>query len=326
MSFAFVWAFLALPLPLLVWWLTPAHKETVPAIRFPFFRQVVREARVTASPGAVILRRSRFQMAVAALIWSLLVIAIAQPERLGAPIETSKSARDLILAIDISGSMDTRDFSDEEGERAQRLAGVRSVVRQFVEAREGDRMALIVFGSKAYLQSPLTEDTDTIVDLLEQTEVGMAGPHTAIGDAIGLSIRTFEASEIEQRLLILLSDGADTASRMSPLNAAEIARSSGVEIYAIAVGDPEAEGENRVDVATLRDIAARTNGEYFFAEDQAALDQIYTRIDSLAPRLTETRSYRPRQSLHHLPLLAALLIGVGALGWLQMSTRRKGAA
>jgi Ca-activated chloride channel family protein len=265
-------------------------------------------------------------MAAAIAIWSLLVLAVAQPERLGQPIETSVSARDLILGIDISGSMDTRDFTDPQGEQLQRLEGVRTVVRDFVEGRENDRMALIVFGSKAYLQSPLTEDTTTIVDLLDQTEVGMAGPHTALGDAIGLSIRTFESSEIEQRLLILLSDGADTASRMSPVNAAEIAKGQGVEIYTIAVGDPEAQGENRVDVATLQDIATRTGGSYFFAEDQAALDEIYDRIDELAPRLTNTQSFRPRQSLHHIPLLVAVLIGAGATAWLHYSARRKVAA
>ena len=322
-SFEWPLAFLLLPLPLLVWRFLPAHKERVPAIRFPFFRRIVSEAGVAPAAGAVILSRSWFQMLTAAFIWLMLVLAVAQPVRLGAPIETSKSARDLILAIDISGSMDARDFATPDGERVQRLAGVRDVVRSFVENREGDRMALIVFGSKAYLQSPLTEDTGTIVELLEQTEVGMAGPHTAIGDALGLAIRTFESSEIDQRLLILLSDGSDTASRMSPLNAAEIARGAGVEIYTVAVGDPAATGENRVDTQALADIASRTGGQSFYAEDQAALDAIYTRIDELAPRLTETLSYRPRQSMHHLPLLLAMLAGVGAVAQLQLWQRRK---
>lgn len=322
-SLGLPWVFAALPLPWLVWWLLPPHKETMPAIRFPFFRRVVDRADATPAAGAVVMRRSWFQMLVACFIWLMLVLAIAQPERLGAPIEVTKSARDLILAIDISGSMDVRDFDTPQGTREQRLAGVRDVVRAFVDRREGDRMALIVFGSKAYLQSPLTDDTTTIVDLLDQTEVGMAGPHTAIGDAIGLSIRTFETSEIEQRLLILLSDGADTASRMSPLNAAEIARGKGVEIYTIAVGDPQAQGENRVDVQALQDIASRTGGSYFFASDQAALNETYERIDELAPRLTDTLSYRPRQSLQHVPLLLAALVGTAAVAQLQVWARRK---
>ncbi len=151
----------------------------------------------------------------------LLVLALAQPERVGAPVEITRAARDVVLAIDISGSMDARDFRPMDSASSDWQPSATWCA--FVEGRQGDRMALIVFGAKAYVQAPLTEDLGTIVDLLERTEVGMAGPHTALGDAIGLAIRTFETSNIEQRLLILLSDGTDTASRMSPVNAAEIA-------------------------------------------------------------------------------------------------------
>jgi Ca-activated chloride channel family protein len=186
-------------------------------------------------------------------------------------------------------------------------------------------MALIVFGTQAYLQAPLTEDLRTITDLLDRTEVGMAGPHTALGDAIGLSIRTFEASDIDQRLLILLSDGTDTASRMSPVNAAEIAKGQGVEIYTIGVGDPNASGEDRVDLATLQDVASRTGGEYFFASDGEALAQVYDRIDELAPREVETLSYRPRQSLAWVPLALAALIGTATVAFLVLGAGRRAA-
>jgi Ca-activated chloride channel family protein len=222
--------------------------------------------------------------------------------------------------------MDARDFATPDGERKQRLAGVRDVVRTFVEGREGDRMALIVFGTRAYVQAPLTEDLGTVTSLLDRTEVGMAGPHTALGDAIGLAIRTFEASDIEQRLLILLSDGTDTASRMSPVNAAEIANGESVEIFTIGVGDPDARGEDRVDLATLRDVAARTGGAFFFAGDEAALREVYARIDALAPREVETLSYRPRQSLAWIPLALAALIGTLAVGLLVAGARRRAVA
>jgi Ca-activated chloride channel family protein len=265
-------------------------------------------------------------MAAALAAWVLTVLALAQPERVGEAVEITKAARDVVLAIDISGSMDARDFETPDGERTQRLAGVREVVRAFVEGREGDRMALIVFGTKAYVQAPLTEDLDTIVDLLDRTEVGMAGPHTALGDAIGLAIRTFEASEIEQRLMILLSDGADTASRMSPVNAAEIAKGESVEIFTIGVGDPDATGEDRVDLPTLQDIAARTGGEFFFAGDEAALREVYSRIDDLAPREVETLSYRPRQSLAWIPLALATVIGTATVAFLVLGARRRAAA
>ncbi|MFC3612310.1 VWA domain-containing protein [Lutimaribacter marinistellae] len=325
-SLGFPWALLLLPLPLLIWRFFPPHRERVPALRVPFFRQVADAAGEEPGPGSVVLARTRLQRAFGILAWCLIVLALARPERVGEPVEITKAARDVVLAIDISGSMDARDFETPEGERMQRLAGVREVVRTFVEAREGDRMALIVFGSKAYVQAPLTEDLPTIIELLDSTEVGMAGPHTALGDAIGLAIRTFETSEIESRLLILLSDGADTASRMSPVNAAEIAADQQVEIFTIGVGDPNAQGEDRVDLVTLEAIASRTGGEFFYATDAKALEAAYARIDDLAPREVETLSYRPRLSLAWIPLAAVALVGLVAVAILHFGSRRKALA
>lgn len=325
-SLGLPWMLLALPLPFLIRRFAPEYRQTVSAVRFPFFRQIMRATDKTPGAGSVVMTRTRFQMIAALAVWCLLVLGLAAPERIGAPIEVTKSARDVVLAIDISGSMDTVDFQTSDGERLQRFAGVRDVVRSFVEERDGDRMALIVFGSQAYLQGPLTDDLETVIELLDQTAVGMAGPHTALGDAIGLSIRTFETSEIEQRLLILLSDGADTASRMSPVNAAAIAKQNGVEIATIAVGDPNATGENRVDVATLKEIAQRSGGAYFFAGDQSALEQVYDRIDALNPRAVETLSYRPRESLAYLPLGLAALIGLLGLAYMKLRQRRGVAA
>ncbi|WP_353472513.1 VWA domain-containing protein [Salipiger sp. H15] len=322
-SLAAPWLLLLLPLPLLVRWLVPPHRERESALRFPFFRRMTEAAGAEPRAGAVVLSRPVISWITATLCWALLVLALARPERVGAPITIDKAARDVVLAIDISGSMDARDFAAPDGQRLQRLAGVRQVVDQFVSGRDGDRMALIVFGTAAYLQAPLTDDLTTITELLDTTEVGMAGPHTALGDAIGLAIRTFEASDIDQRLLILLSDGSDTASRMSPVNAAEIAADRGVEIFTIGVGDPEATGENRVDLATLQAIALRTGGQYFFAEDAAALQAVYDRIDALAPRETETLSFRPRRSLSWIPMGLASLLGLGTVLWLQLRVQRR---
>ncbi len=322
-SLGFPWALLLLPLPLLVHYLVPDHRERVPALRIPFFRRVVETAGSEPGPGSVVLGRSLLQTATGILIWCLLILALARPEKVGQPIELSKSARDVVLAIDISGSMDARDFQTPAGETLQRLQGVKNVVSSFIEGREGDRIALIVFGSRAYVQSPLTQDLQTIGDLLDQTTVGMAGPHTALGDSIGLAIRTFEASEIDQRLLILLSDGTDTVSRMSPVNAAEIARNKGIEIFTIGVGNPQASGEDKVDLETLKQIAARTRGQYFFAQDQDGLQQVYDRIDALAPRETETLSYRPRRSLAWIPLALIAALGLGVTAYLVLTTRQR---
>ncbi|MEX0281824.1 MAG: VWA domain-containing protein [Arenibacterium sp.] len=262
-------------------------------------------------------------MGAAVVVWSLLILALAGPERVGAPVEITKSARDMVLAIDISGSMDEVDFTTTDGQRMQRLAAVQTVVSDFVGERDGDRVSLIVFGTQAYLQAPLTEDLRTITDLIDQTAVGMAGPHTALGDAIGLAIRTFEASDIEERVLIVLSDGADTGSLMSPINAAAIARRENVQIFTIAVGDPDGDGENRVDLATLDEIARRSGGEAFFAGDVDALNDVYQRIDALNPREVETVSYRPRRSLAFLPMGLAGLLATLTIAVLHFRKRRK---
>lgn len=318
-SLGLPWALLALPLPLLVWWLVPPHRQRVPALRFPFFRRIVDVAGTEAGAGSVVVGRSGLQMLTAVLIWLLLVLALARPERVGAPVEQRRAGRDVVLAIDISGSMDARDFRAPDGAVKQRLEAVRAVVDGFIAGRDGDRMALIVFGSQAYLQAPLTEDLSGLRALLGDTEVGMAGPHTALGDAIGLAIRTFETSDIDQRLLILLSDGSDTASRMSPVNAAAIARDRGIEIYTIGVGDPQAAGEERVDLAVLQDIAALSGGQYFYAEDAAGLARVYARIDALAPRETEVLSWRPRRALAWIPLALAATLGFGVVALLTLT-------
>ena len=319
----FPWALLLLPAPWLVWRFAPPHRERTPALRLPFFRRFAAAAGAEPRPGSTVLARRPLQLIVAGVVWALLVTALARPERVGEPVEIVNAARDVILAIDISGSMDARDFVAEDGSRVQRLEAVKRVVGRFIEARQGDRVALIVFGAQAFVQAPFTEDLQTVRGLLERTEVGMAGPHTVIGDAIGLAIRTFEASEIDRRLLILLSDGADTGSRMSPLNATEIAARNGVDIYTIGVGDPAASGENQVDLAALEDIAARANGQFFFADDEAGLAAVYRRIDEAAPRQVETLSFRPREPLGHWPLGAAALLTIAATGWLHGRSFRR---
>lgn len=319
----FPWALALLPAPILVRWLLPAHHKRVPGVRVPFFRRIADAVGQEPRSGSIVVRRRWLEMLLVSLVWVALVVALARPERVGEPIELTKAARDVILAIDISGSMDETDFKSEEGAAIQRLEGVKRVVGRFIDAREGDRVALVVFGEKAFVQSPFTEDLRTVRELLEETEVGMAGPHTVIGDAIGLSIRVFEASEIEERLLIVLSDGADTGSRMSPVNAAQIAAENGVEIFTIAVGDPNGQGDQQVDVAALKDIAKRAGGQFFFADDEAGLESVYARIDEMSPRKIETISFRPRESLGQIPLAAAVSIGLLGTSFLHFRSLRR---
>ena len=325
LEFAHPWALLLTPLPLLVWWLAPPQRERVSAMRIPFFEQIAAAAGSEARVGAVVMRRRWLQMAVAILVWLLLVTAIAKPEWVGEPIVRTEAARDIMLALDLSGSMDYVDFPDEEGADVSRFAAVQRVVEGFVAERESDRIGLIVFGTKAYLQLPFTRDLETAGALVDLMEVGMAGPKTALGDSIGLAINSFENSEVDDRLLILLTDGNDTASKMTPINAADIAKLNGVEIYTIGIGNTEATGEDRVDFDTLAAIAARTGGEFFNAENEAALDAVYRRIDETAAADVRTQSWRPRESLLHWPAGLAVILALLAYAALLSGSRLRGA-
>ncbi|WP_245318553.1 VWA domain-containing protein [Bradyrhizobium sp. DOA1] len=282
----------------------------------PFFDRLAAATGQTPQQGAVVIERRAVQMIAASAIWVLLVAALARPQWVGEPVTREVSARDLILAIDISGSMDQHDFKAAEGEVLTRLDGVKEVVKEFIARRKGDRVALILFGTKAFVQVPFTQDLRTAQLLLEQTSVGMAGPQTAIGDTIGLAIKTFAASAAKQKLLVLLTDGNDTASRVPPEHAADISRQNEVAVYTIGVGDPAASGENRVDLSVLQGIANTTGGHFFRAEDGAQLRAIYADIDRLVPGRLQTLSWRPKLPLFQWPLGAAVVLGL--LLWLAL--------
>jgi Ca-activated chloride channel family protein len=311
LELAFPWALLALPLPILVLWLAPPRRETVQAVRIPFFERT--SAGFEPGEGAVVLPRSLWQMGLAWLLWALVVLTLARPEWVGAPVERTEPARDVMLGVDISGSMQTRDFIGEDGTRGSRLDGVKSVLDGFIADRRDDRIGLIVFGSAPYVLVPFTRDTAAARALLDTLRPGMAGQNTTLGDAIGLAIRSFEASSVEARILILLSDGSDTGSRMAPQKAADIAAMNGVVIHSIAVGDPDASSDaDRVDIATLQAIADATGGSFNRAEDAAGLAAIYDEIDAAGAREGATTSWRPRTPLAALPAAAFVVVVISA--------------
>lgn len=322
-ALAYPLALLLIFSPILVWYVAPPRRAQVTAIRIPFFRQITEAAGVQGRAAAAIPERSWLQISLACLVWALVVLALAKPERLGEPIVIESAGRDIILALDISGSMDERDFIAPDGQRQQRLEAVKSVMSTFISERDSDRMALVIFGTRAFVQAPFTDDLASLQGFLDQIVVGLAGPNTALGDAIGLSLRTFEGSDVEERVLILLSDGADTSSRMDPVNAAAAAAERAVTIHTIGVGDPAASGEDRVDLAALEAISQTTGGAYFFASDQAALQDVYAQIDALNPRIAETSVFRPRESLVHLPLSLALIVVLGAISYLGITQRNR---
>jgi len=308
------WMFVLLPLPLLVRWLIPAYQESQDSIRVPFFQRLVELTGQEPQKAAVLLQRVLFQKIWVPLTWFLLVIALAQPLWVGEPIEQTKSARDLMVAVDLSGSMETADFELIDGKKISRLAAVKLVLGEFVAQRENDRLGLIVFGDSPYLQAPFTEDHRTWLTLLEETEIAMAGQSTMFGDAIGLAIKLFEGSETENRVLIVLTDGNDTGSKVPPIEAAKVAEHKNITIYAIAIGDPESIGEEAMDLDVLNAIAEITGGGSYQAFDREELEQSYRDIARLEPEQHETLSFRPRQSLHHYPL------GVVIVGYLLFFT------
>jgi len=304
------WAFGLLLAPIFVVWLAPEFRDESEAVRAPFFRRLVDLSGALPTEGAVVVRKRNWQRIYHVFAWVLVVSALAAPVWVGDPILEHRPARDLMLVVDLSGSMEEQDFKRIDGTSSTRLDAVKTVLSDFIARRENDRLALSVFGTSAYLQAPFTEDRSVVESLLGELQPRMAGPRTMIGDAIGLAVRLFEPSEKQNKVVILLTDGNDTGSDMPVLRAAQIAAEEGITIHTIAMGDPETVGEQALDVETLEEIAATTGGSFFSALDTRELDSIYLELDRLEPDRVDTLSYRPKQPLHWVPLAFLVVAGV----------------
>ncbi|MDI7863110.1 VWA domain-containing protein [Rhizobiaceae bacterium n13] len=302
------WLLLLLPVPLLVWWLLPPYREQTPAVRMPFFEDITKAAGIGATEGSVIPRANLLQKIIGPICWLLVLMALARPQYVEPPIEKTEPQRDLMLALDLSQSMDTRDFRDPSGNLQARADAVKTVVADFIDRRPDDRLGLIAFGDAPYPLVPFTMDHGTVRAMLADTLPGMAGPRTAMGDAIGLSIKLFQQSQAPDKVLIVLTDGNDTASKMPPDKAAGIANDNHIRIHTVGIGDPGAQGEQKLDTAMLEKIATTTGGRYFFGQDEEALSDIYTLLDEITPANQKTLSWRPRIELFHYPLGAAILL------------------
>ena len=320
------WALVLLALPL-VMRLLPAYKESRDSVRVPFFDKLVELSEQRPDTGAMILRRDRAQHFLVGFTWLCLVVAAAKPQWIGPPIEQQKSGRDLMVAVDLSGSMETRDFTLPDGETLGRLEAVKRGLKNMANQRSTDRLGLIVFGSAAYLQSPFTDDHQVWAQLVADTEIGMAGQSTVFGDAIGLAIKLFKESDSDNRVLIMLTDGNDTGSTVPPIDAAKVAATFDIRIYTIAIGDPATIGEEALDVDTIRRVSEVTGGQDFQVLDREELRKAYQTIAELEPELYETISFRPRQSLHWAPvgLAVSLYLIYHSLGawrvWRQSKVR-----
>jgi Ca-activated chloride channel family protein len=312
--FEWGWLFLALPLPLLIRWLLPAQLPTQQAgLKVPFLDDFDSATQTTTAP-----LNSRHNLWLAGLAWLLLVTAAARPQWLGEPLEQAVSGRDLMLAVDLSRSMEAQDFFIQK-QAVDRLTAAKSVANDFINRRAGDRLGLILFGTQAYLQTPLTFDRKTVITLLNESVIGLAGDNTAIGDAIGLAVKRLGEAAENSRVLVLMTDGANTAGEVSPLKAAELAKAKHLKIYTIGIGADEMIirdffGKHKVnpsmdlDENTLVKIAESTGGRYFRARNTDELNNIYLLLDTLEPVEKDKQFFRPRSEWFYYPLALALLI------------------
>ncbi len=306
--FAHPWLFLLLPLPWLICHFSPDHHERKAAVRVPFLQRLSRLSGQQVGSGVALARRPLSQWLVLTVAWLLVLTAMARPQWLEEPVINEIPMRDLLVAVDLSGSMEAQDFTDADGNTVDRLTAVKQVLDAFFARRDGDRVGLILFGSAAFVQVPFTDDLDVVRELLDEAQIQMLGPRTMLGDAMGLAINLFERSDVDERVLIVLTDGNDTGSLVPPERAAEIARDNGVVVHTVAIGNPAAVGEQALDEKTLKNIAQMTGGGYFHANDTEELESIYGHLDEINPRQVETQSYRPLTDLYDWPLAAAVLL------------------
>ncbi|MFK5956986.1 MAG: VWA domain-containing protein [Planctomycetota bacterium] len=316
MIFAHPWMFACAPLPFLVYWLAPAlPRPQDGALRVPFFQHA------SSLASAAKLGSNKWLIWLLKVVtWLSLVAAAASPQLLGNPIAVPTEGRDLMLAIDLSGSMAREDFSTKS-QRVDRLTVVRNVAKDFIAERRGDRVGLILFGSKAYLQTPLTTDLKSVSNMLDEAEIGLAGDETAIGDAVGIAVKELRDRPSQEKVVVFLSDGANNAGVLDPLQAAELAQKNGIRIHTIGVGAEQMKVKDffgtrivnpaqDLDEKTLAAIAEKTGGVFFRAKDQDGLKKIYQKIEELEPTAGEASFLHPRHSLFQWPLGLALALSI----------------
>lgn len=312
-TIAWPWLLLLAPVPWLLRLLIPAlTSNDLQALRVPWF------SFVAGGKGGWM--RKPLLAFVATLVWLLLVVAASRPQWVGEIESLPVTGRDLLLAVDISGSMDTQDMI-LNNQAVNRLKVVKKVAGEFIQRRHGDRVGLILFGSRAYLQTPLTFDTETTATLLDESEIGLAGRETAIGDAIGLAVKRLRDDAAADRVLVLLTDGANTSGEVQPLQASGFAARDGLTVYTVGVGADEMMVQDffgsrvvnpsaDLDEDTLRAIAEQTGGRYFRARDARSLEKIYEILDELEPVESDVEIIRPVDELFYWPLGAAYLLAL----------------
>jgi len=315
---AWWWMLFLLPLPWVVRrFMPPEYMDKDAALRVPVATEFENLFGGKQKRG-----ENRSRLLLLWLIWFLVLAAAARPQYIGEPQSLPMTGRDLLMAVDLSGSMEEQDFQ-LNGDWVDRLTATKAIAKEFIERRIGDRIGLILFGRETYLQAPLTFDRATVQILLDEAVIGLAGQETAIGDAIGLGIRTLSDAEVQEnrRVLVLLTDGANTAGAIDPLRAADLARERGMVIYTIGIGADsvmvqslfgvrEVNPSADLDEQTLTTIAEGTGGRYFRARDTQAFQQIYAILDELEPAAGDESGFRPIAERYYWPLSAALILSL----------------
>lgn len=307
------WVLLALPLPWLIWFLFPRSELKLPAaLNVPFFNAM---ASIVEHEKRSLAKQTK--MTLLFLIWSLLMFALAGPRWIGEPQPLVREGHNIMLALDISGSMEMNDMV-VNGHPTTRLAVVKHTAEQFVRERAGDKIGLILFGSRAYLQTPLTHDRNSVLLRLEDATVGLAGKTTSIGDALGLAVKRLQRVPSKGRMIILLTDGVNNSGVLPPLKAAELASSDGIKVYTIGLGSeaaPQMAGNMfsmnvtaELDENTLKEIAQMTGGRYFRATDMQSLQSIYQTINQIETTSQEQATLRPQHEYYPWPLAMALFL------------------
>lgn len=326
LSFAYPWVGLLAPLPLLVWLVLPAYAQRRAGLRVPFFERLAQLSGQQPYSGGVVARRHPGSLLLLTLAWLLSLAALARPQWIEPPLHRDLPTRDLLVLVDLSGSMDTKDFVDASGKTVDRLTAVKQVLDDFLSRRKGDRVGVVVFGDAPFALVPFTTDLELSRAMLRDTDVGMAGPRTAFGDAIGLGIGLFAKSTVKAKTIIALTDGNDTMSKVPPAEAARVARDKGIVIHTVAVGDPRAAGEDKLDEAALKEVADTTGGGFYRALDRVQLADIYRRLDAIETRHIDTVSFRPRRDIFWVPLAAMLVLSLLAQALFLLRRHRHGTA
>jgi Ca-activated chloride channel family protein len=306
---AYKWVFFLAVVPLVVYALIPPLHKKRSGLIAPLFQRAATVSGQHVKRSAWISRKNILTWISLTLCWLCLLAAASSPRYVGKPAKKTKTVRSFLIATDISFSMATTDWH-VGGQRLSRWGAIKTIMKGFIKDRRSDQVGLVMFGTNAYLQSPFTTDLETVGWLMDQTEVGMAGQMTSIGNAIAYGIKVFKQDTIKQKVMLLLTDGIDGGQDILPLDAAQAAKRDSITIYTLGIGQAKGSGGYDLDEKTLKDIARTTGGQYFNAMNEGQLKKVYATLDKLQPVVYDEETYRPVVLLYYYPLAAAVLLAL----------------